>query len=108
MSVNGDPAKEAQITRVLQNLLATQYALDKDDLERVNRLIQYSSNKTGLTEEERKILTARGLMDATDETLAVPSEFIFRSTITPTFWLKCLMALDGLIDFSGKNETPSK
>lgn len=103
MSANSVPSNEAQITAVLHDLLSTQYALDKEDQARVFRLIQYGNEKSGLTDEEKKILIERGLMDGTDERLTPPEEFVFRGTITPAFWLKCLLALDGLIDFSGKN-----
>jgi hypothetical protein len=109
MSANAVSPSEAEITQVLHNLLSTQYALDEEDQKRVFRLIQYGNEKKGLTDEEKKILIERGLMDKTDERLMPPEEFIFRGTVTPAFWLKCLLALDGLIDFSGKiGETPSQ
>ena len=109
MSDNANPAKEAEITKVLQNLLSTQYALDEKDQKIMQRLIQYGESKIGLTEEEKKILIARGLMDATDERLIPINELTFRGILTPAYWLKCLMALHELLDFSGKiEETPSQ
>lgn len=103
MSANAVSPSEAEITQVLHNLISTQYALDKEDQERVFRLIQYGNEMTGLTEEEKAMLIERGLMDGTDKKLTPPEEFVFRGTVTPAFWLKCLLALDGLMDFSGKN-----
>lgn len=95
----------------MHNLMATQYGLAREDQDTVFRLMQYGNNMTGLTEKEKRTLVARGLMDGSDMKLTPPDEFIFRGTITSAFWLKCLLALHGLIDFSGgKNEsqTPSK
>ena len=100
-------AKENQIAAVLQNLMVTQYALDKKDQERIVRLVKYSQEKQGLTLEEKKILIERGVMDKADERLIPGPEFIFRGIITPSFWFKCLLVLDELMDFSGEQSAPS-
>ena len=106
------PPSETEITQVLHNLMATQYALDKEDQETCFRLIRYSQEMKGLTKEEKKRLIENGLMDGADEKLTPPKAFIFRGTITSAFWLKCLLVIDGLISFAGEpnvgKETPPK
>ena len=99
-SVSQPPSSENQITNVLKNLLTTQYALDSEDQERVQRLVRYAAELKGLTKEEKQLLINRGLMDGQDGKLTPPSEFIYRGIITPAFWFKCLLAMDELIDFS--------
>ena len=110
MSGNAEPSKEAQIVQVLRNLLTTQYGLTQDDQQRALRLIRYSQEKLGLTETEKQILIKAKMMDDRDYTLNVPNELMFQGTVTPAFFLKCLMALDGMITFGEQEieETPSK
>jgi hypothetical protein len=106
---NGD-SSEAEVAAVMKNLMSTQYGLSQEDQQTVARLVQYSQDKTGLTEAEKKKLVKHGMMDETEFTLYVPEEFMFRGTVTPSFWMKCLLALRDLIDFGVREneKTPSK
>jgi hypothetical protein len=94
------PKTEAQVMEVMRNLFSSTYALDKPDRELVFRLMQYGKDKVGLEKEEIALLQAKGLMDK-DETFLIPDEFWFRGLVTPSFWLKCLLAFHDLLDFTG-------
>jgi hypothetical protein len=97
---NEVPKTEAQVMKVMRNLFTSEYALEKPDRELVFRLMQYGKDKAGLDKEEITLLQNRGLMDK-DETFLIPDEFWFRGLVTPSFWLKCLLAFHGLMDFNG-------
>lgn len=100
MSTNAKPiSNEEQAMLVIRNLFNTEYGLDKDDRDLIFRLIKYGDEKVGLSVHERAVLRVKGMMDD-DETFSIPEEFFFRGLVLPSFWMKCLMALYGMIDFS--------
>ena len=101
------PKSETQVMEVMRNLFASEYALEKPDRELVFRLMQYGKDKVGLNKEEITLLQRKGLMDK-DETFMIPDEFWFRGMVTPSFWLKCLMAFHDLLDFTSLNEDEKK
>lgn len=101
MSVpNKIPSNEKQVMEVMRNLFTSEYALEKPDRELVFRLMRYGEDKVGLNREEIALLQKRGMMDK-DETFMIPDEFWYKGMVTPSFWLKCLLAFYDLLDFSG-------
>lgn len=106
MSVNREPPnREDEVAQVLNNLLSTQYGLHTKDQDICNRLVEYATTMQGLTDEEKRILIERGLMDGADMKLMPADEFMYRDIITPAFWMKCLMALHEMIGFNKETQS---
>jgi hypothetical protein len=102
---------EAQVMEVMRNLFSTESGLDEKDRDLANRLVQYGADKTGLTEKEKDRFKEMGIMDAEND-LSVPTQFIYRGLVLPAFWMKCLLAYHGMMNFSNTGEnngqTPAK
>ncbi len=98
---------EAQVMEVMRNLFSTEYGLDEKDRDLANRLVQYGADRTGLTEKEKATFKKMGMMDA-DNDLSVPDLFFYRGLVLPSFWMKCLLAYHGMMDFSEKSENSDK
>jgi hypothetical protein len=94
------PKSEAQVMEVMRNLFTSEFVLEKPDRDLVFRLMQYGKDKVGLEKNEIALLQERGLMDK-NETFLIPNEFWYKGLVTPSFWLKCLMAFHNLLDFTG-------
>lgn len=93
--------QEAEITGVLETLFTTQYGLEKEDQETILRIIAYGRSMKGLTDEEITKLQEANIIDKKDDKLMIEDSYYFRGIILPAFWLKCLMALRGMIQFEG-------
>jgi hypothetical protein len=98
---------ETQVMEVMRNLFSTEYGLDEEDRDLANRLVQYGSDKTGLSEKEIAVFIKMGIMD-NEKDLLVPDQFFFRGLVLPSFWMKCLLAYHGMMDFSNKSENNEK
>ena len=102
------PASEEQVLAVMQNLFNTQYGLEKEDREIVARLMHYGKDMGGLSDKEIAQLKKCNLMD-TDGKFMIEKSFYFRGLVIPAYWLKCLMALHGMIAFTiPKVENPNE
>lgn len=94
------PTPEQQMMEVMRNIFQTSYALDEDDRNFIDRMIEWGRKKQeSLSDEERAALKQTGFMDK-DDSFLVPNEFWFRGIIMPSYWLKCLMGVQGMLTFS--------
>jgi hypothetical protein len=57
----------------------------------------------GLSKEEIEILQKNGFMDK-KAIFLVPDEFWFKGLVLPSYWLKCLLAFEGLLNISEQNK----
>jgi len=91
----------------MRNLFSTEYGLDEKDRDIANRLVQYSADRTGLSEKEKTKFKEMGIMDSEND-LCVPEQFIYKGLVLPSFWMKCLLAYHNMMDFSEKSENNEK
>jgi hypothetical protein len=97
------PSPETQMMEIMRNIFKDSYCLEEEDRDFLNRMIEWGNKKEGLNEEEIKMFKSKGLMDE-ENSFLVPNEYWFKGLIMPSFWMKCLMASEDLIDFTEKEE----
>src|SRR5208283_2271514 len=92
---SGKPSPERQMMETMSNIFSVGYALDEEDRSLIRRMVQWGANKDGLSIKEIEILQKNGFMDK-DNIFMVPDEFWFKGLVLPSYWLKCLLAFEGL------------